>query len=88
MLAAFAAATAAAARRRTWIGIAAAVASLVYPFLGVPIAVVAHERVPPILLAAWPPHVAFATATLVLIAWNRIARATGAQRRRYPFGAT
>jgi hypothetical protein len=72
VLAAFAATAAAASRRRTWIGAAAGLASLLYPFLSVPIGVLASERALPVLLAAWLPNLFFATATLLLIGWNRI----------------
>jgi hypothetical protein len=74
VLAAFAMSAAAAARRRTWIGAAAGVACLLYPFLSVPLGALAFERVLPVLLAAWLPNLIFATATLLLIGWNRAQR--------------
>ena len=77
VLAAFAVTAAAAARRRTWIGAAAGLASVLYPFLSLPIGVLAFERALPVLLAAWLPNVIFATATLLLIGWNRIGYGAG-----------
>lgn len=76
VLAAFAMSAATATRRRTWIGAAAGLASVLYPFLSVPTGVLAFERVLPVLLAAWLPNLMFATATLLLIGWNRIACVT------------
>jgi hypothetical protein len=77
VLAAFAMTAAAASRRRMWIGAAAGLASVLYPFLSVPIGVLASEHVLPVLLAAWLPNVIFATATLLLIVWNRIGHGAG-----------
>ena len=76
VLAAFAVAAAAAARRQRWVGGAAGVASLLYPFLALPIGVLAFERMLPVFLAAWLPNVIFAAATLLLIGWNRTCQTT------------
>jgi lipopolysaccharide export LptBFGC system permease protein LptF len=65
-------AAAAASPRRRWVRLGAGIASVGYPFLYVPVAVLAFSGVVPAALAAWLPNILFATATLLLVGWNRI----------------
>jgi hypothetical protein len=65
-----------------WIGTAAGLASVLYPFLSVPIGVLASEHVLPVVLAAWLPNLIFATATILLIVWNRIGYGAGTSTQR------
>ncbi len=71
VLCAFALRSASAARRWTWVRLAAAVASIVYPFLYVACGALALERALPVSIAAWMPNTLFAAAAVVLARMHR-----------------